>query len=184
MNWVTGIPVGITCFDSAGDPAAGIGPDGTLYLGMLGFYSGINPIPLGHEGDNGVFVFTSGNGGKTWIQHTVFFDTSSSFEDDKDWLTVDNTPGSPTLGRVYEAWTRFGQGVSSFGGAGSPIRLAYSDDKGVTWNVFSTPVSGRQPPTAHSVLPWLPFPTLLTNAPTTSLPTLELLLTERSTSSG
>ena len=62
---------------------------------------------------------------------------------DKEWLTVDNNPGSPHYGRAYLTTSRFLNGQQG-AYAESPIWLSWSDDGGLTW---STPreISGSHP---------------------------------------
>lgn len=46
--------------------------------------------------------------------------------DDKELMAIDNNPASPYYGRIYVAWTDFGQG--------DQIYNVYSDDAGATWS--------------------------------------------------
>jgi hypothetical protein len=141
---MTAVPPGATCFDGAGDPSAAIDTStGVLYMGSLGFFFGLNPIPAGHTNDNGVFVFRSTDHGQHWSQTNVYVDASATRTNDKDWITVDNGATSPKHGSLYAVWARFGEGSSPFGGGGSPIRLANSSNGGVTWHVYPTPVSAQ-----------------------------------------
>jgi hypothetical protein len=48
--------------------------------------------------------------------------------DDKPWLAVDVSPGSPHTNRAYVAWTRSG------GAEGIRVLLSYSDDGAHTWS--------------------------------------------------
>jgi hypothetical protein len=123
-----------------GDPAIAIANDGTAYHASLGFSQSFC--------ENGVFVSRSDDGGISWwtpvivpgrqgprpqgvvVYHSSAFDCSIFH--DKEYIAVDNS-GGPHDGRVYVTWTRF-----NFSGAGyleSPIYLAYSDDRAVTWTV-------------------------------------------------
>ena len=52
---------------------------------------------------------------------------------DKEWLTVDNNPGSPYYGRAYLVAARFLNGLHG-AYAESPVYFAYSDDGGRTWS--------------------------------------------------
>lgn len=68
--------------------------------------------------------------------------------DDKQWMTVDTTPGSPFYGRVYVTWTKFGgQGgqsviyVSHCGGDG-PGREQCDGSDWSRGRVVNTPVAG------------------------------------------
>lgn len=60
----------------------------------------------------------------------VTTDSEGLIGPDKEWLTVDATPGSPFADRLYMTWTHFGA-------SDAWIRTAYSSDQGMTW---STPV--------------------------------------------
>ncbi len=66
--------------------------------------------------------------------------------DDKQWMTVDNSPGSPFYGRVYVTWTKFGaQGgqssiwVSHCGGNGTGEEVCQEFTRG---KVLNKPVAG------------------------------------------
>jgi hypothetical protein len=155
--WEVGIPAGSTCFDGAGDPSAAIAgagdfDAGTLFMGSLGFYDGFNPIPAGHAGDNGVFVFRSTNHGVTWTPVPVYVDSApcciggaAPRFNDKDWITVDNGAASPNKGAVYVVWARFGEAPASPVG-GSPIRFGFSFTGGLSYGHFTAPISAQPGP--------------------------------------
>jgi hypothetical protein len=129
-------------FDGAGDPVIDFSATGVAYMGSLGFYAGLNPIPTGHAGDNGVFVFSAASPYTSWTQHTAYSDPNSANRvDDKDWIAVDKRTSGTAAGAIYAVWARFGEGSSPFGGGGSPIRLVASFDGGATWILLPTPVS-------------------------------------------
>jgi len=98
-----------------------------------------------------VSVSRSTDGGQTWATPvSVFHGTGTGIGPannavfwDKEWVTVDNHPGSPHYGRAYLAAARF---LNTLHGnyAESPIYFSYSDDGGLTW---STPkkISGSNP---------------------------------------
>jgi hypothetical protein len=95
--------------------------------------------PFVAQGD--VSVSYSANGGVTWSEPvTVFKGKGASIGPanqatffDKEWLVVDNNPGSPFYGRAYVVAARF---LNALQGAyaESPIYFAYSDDGGRTWS--------------------------------------------------
>jgi hypothetical protein len=112
-------------YDRASDPVVAFGPDGTAYLSVLLFYA--NSCPTA------VAVLRSTDGGQTWSKpfyaHTS---KSCSYSDDKNWIVVDNSKGSPNYGRVYQFWTPFISKSGAF--SGSPQAVRWSDDKGKTWS--------------------------------------------------
>jgi hypothetical protein len=108
------------------------GPDGTAYLSVLVF--DVNPCP---NQASAVLVFTSANGGRTWsAPHTVHRSTTCSFSDDKNWLVVDTSSGSPHRGRIYQFWTPFiSDAAGNFTGSRQAVR--WSDDHARTWSATS-----------------------------------------------
>jgi hypothetical protein len=76
--------------NNIGDPAAGIGRNGNLYIGHI-----TNAF--------GQAVSRSTDGGASWDAVTVL----GSGTLDKNHLWVDNAPGSPSEGNVYSSWTNF-----------------------------------------------------------------------------
>jgi hypothetical protein len=126
-----------------GDPSlAKDNKSGNLYMASLAFSSSFC--------ENGVFVYRSSDGGKSWSRPIVppfappqGVGIVTYWEDaldctifhDKEWIAVDNT-GGEHQGRVYVTWTRF-----KFTPAGSyvesPIVMAWSDDLGLT---FTDPI--------------------------------------------
>jgi hypothetical protein len=98
-----------------------------------------------------VSVSRSTDGGQTWNRPVrVFQGKGASIGPanravffDKEWLTVDNNPGSPFYGRAYLTTSRFLN--SSHGAyAESPIWFSYSDDGGRTWT-NPREISGSHP---------------------------------------
>ncbi len=127
---------------ATGDPAIAIASDGTVYYSTIGLSQSWC--------ENGIFVSRSDNGGITWwtpvvvpgrqgprVQGVVVyhpFATDCSIFHDKEYMAVDNSGGQHD-GRVYVTWTRYAfDELSDY--LESPIYLAYSDDKAVTWTVI------------------------------------------------
>lgn len=116
-----------------GDPTIAFANDGTVYYASLGFSASFC--------ENGIFVYRSDDGGISWWRPIISigrglvdywpyaFDCSVFL--DKEFMTVD-TSGGPHDGRIYVTYTRF---LFEPGYLESPIYLAYSDDKGLTWTV-------------------------------------------------
>jgi hypothetical protein len=97
--------------------------------GLGGFFSTAGDIS----------VSRSTNGGRRWSEPITVFKGKGSDAStgqvfwDKEWLTVDNSPTSPTYGRAVVTATRFLSGnQGSY--AESPIYMSYSDNGGATWS--------------------------------------------------
>lgn len=83
------------------------------------FYSSLYTNPLGQSS---LCLHVSTDGGMTWTgPREVTTATSSTDFPDKEFMDVD-----PETGRVLISWTNFG--------AGTTMRVTYSDDLGLTWN--------------------------------------------------
>ncbi len=78
-------------------------------------------------------VARSGDGGRTWTATFFGLTTGTSLFNDKPYIAVDTNPSSPFFGRVYVAWDRTDNGVSTH----NNIMVSSSADGGVT---FSNPV--------------------------------------------
>jgi hypothetical protein len=133
MPFLTTVVGGI--WDRVSDPVAAFGPDGTAYVSTLLFTTGC---------DSAVGVSRSTDGGRTFGRPVlVHVSHTCAVSDDKNWLVVDTSAGSPHRGRLYQFWTPF---LSDADGnlTGSPQVVRWSDDRGRHWsrtvNVSATDV--------------------------------------------
>jgi hypothetical protein len=98
-----------------------------------------------------VSVSRSTDGGVSWSEPITVFKgqgagigpANNAVFYDKEWLTVDNNPGSPHYGRAYLTTSRF-LNAQQGAYAESPIWLSYSDDGGLTWTPPKE-ISGSHP---------------------------------------
>lgn len=131
-------------FNRATDPVASIGPQGDLYLQTLGSTSGAFDLAA-------VVVSRSTDGGATWsTPATVFEQTNALISPDKNWLVVNDYPGTPNFGRLVSTWTNFVYNAAGTA-LGTPIVISLSDDRGATWspsvdlNPLGSSSQGSQP---------------------------------------
>jgi len=118
-------------FCSGGDPAVAYSlRDHAFYLSQLCFFRAASPSE--------VHVFKSVDGGKTWtpgrfaaVAATNYSPTfgldDPSFFNDKEYIGVDNYPGSPHYGRIYVSYTRFHMLPDGFSDS-CPIQLSHTDE--------------------------------------------------------
>gem|GEM_PF-1296407 len=128
----------------ATDPVAGISLDGTLYLNSL--------VALDAAFNVGrLVVQRSDDHGQTWSNPITIYtgpvlSESNWIFPDKNWMVVNDLPGSPNEGRIIVTWTNFrtqvGPGLNL---QDVLIMCAHSDDAGNTWStpVFVTPAGGE-----------------------------------------
>ena len=130
-------------WERATDPVAGFAADGTAYINSFAFNR-----TTGDE--TAVVVHRSDDGGLTWRGPFVV-DASDTFRQsyDKNWMAVDTGADSPHRGRIYVAWTNFISGQSG-SYSGSPLLIAHSDDRGVSW---SEPVRAARTRYAQGAIP-------------------------------
>ncbi len=112
-----------------GDPAVAFDAAGNAYFAELGNTSGCPDIPR---------VYKSTDGGLTFGPpvNTLVDPSPSDHFIDKEWMGVDNSPGSPHFGRIYYTVTNFhtpaGCDLNNY--IDNRIQLTYSDNQGATWS--------------------------------------------------
>jgi hypothetical protein len=118
-------------FCTGGDPAVAYSRrDHAFYMGQLCFF---RSLPFSE-----VQIFVSHDNGRTWTPGRTAavaatnFDyatgtVDTSFFNDKDYITVDNSPTSPHYGRLYVGYTKFHLLPSGFSDY-CPLQLAYTDE--------------------------------------------------------
>jgi hypothetical protein len=111
-----------------GDPAPFVWPASSTWPGRLGM------SVISH----GAY---STNNGTSWSTPFAFSPGGGSAFD-KNFSAVDQTPGSPFLGRAYTVWTDF------TGASGYRIRISFTTNGGVSWSP-STFVSPTASPGHH-----------------------------------
>ncbi len=153
LTWNRGLIPNLTSvtggrFLRATDPVAGAGPQGDLYLQNLA-------SPQDNFTVGAVVVSRSTDQGVTWSPPvSVFESTSRLLSPDKNWLAVNDFPGTPASGRLVSTWSNF---VSNAAGATTSIDLvsSFSDDRGATWSAPTaiTPAGGAHQGTQPVFLP-------------------------------
>lgn len=114
------------------DPVLTVDSEGNFYACTL---------PLDWNLDlSGIAVQKSTDGGVSWSEPVVASDTSSSYFEDKQWITLDRS-SAPSYGNIYISWTRFSSITeillirSTDGGETYSEPVNVSDDEGVQWSV-------------------------------------------------
>jgi len=158
QTWVDGqVPMGRG--NGNGDPAPAFdaafqcpgAPAGTCSMALMAQLSNVGGQggPFVSQGD--VSVSRSLDGGLTWQPPVTVFKgqgtgigpANNAVFWDKEFIAVDNWPGSPHFGRIYVTATRFLNGLQG-SYAESPIYISWSDDGGLTWSAPKE-ISGSHP---------------------------------------
>ncbi len=123
---------------SDGDPVIAFGPKpdghgGYSYAnGARAYYSSLATI-TSLKGFEYIIVSYSDDDGQTWSAPVVATTRTNSAQfNDKNWVTVDATPGSPYFGTVYLSWTAF-RSATATGFGNEPVMVVSSTDGGLSF---------------------------------------------------
>ncbi len=132
-TWADGV-MPFQKYASQGDPTVAFCGDGTAVFGYLDYNGAYMPARL--------IVARSTDGGATWLGPGVVQESSGFPFADKPYIACAPAGTGVYANRAYVSWTNFGAGSS-------PIRVAYSTDRGQTWtgaqNVSGNGVQGSVP---------------------------------------
>jgi hypothetical protein len=118
----------------ATDPVAGIDAQGNMFLNTLAALDD-------SFSSSALMISRSTNGGASFDPPIeIARSAAAGLLIDKNWMTINTFPGTPTFGRIVTTFTSFDQN-------GYPLALAYSDDRGLTWSqwhyITPTPFYGQ-----------------------------------------
>jgi hypothetical protein len=121
-------------FDLLSDPIIDFGLQNRCLISGLAANSTTN--------EASIIVFRSDDGGQSFLNSTVVStEIGNGIFDDKEYLAIDKSPGSPFQGTAYISYTRFTNN-------GTQILLQKSENNGITWSV---------PVAITPIIPDLPF---------------------------
>ncbi len=132
----------------ATDPVAAIDLHGNLFLNTLNARN--DDFSLAD-----LTVVRSTDGGVTWSPPRVVYSApSAQVFPDKNWMTVNDHPGTTTANRLAVTFTTF-TSTATGTDTGNNLRCAISDDGGATWNTptFITPPGSENQATQPLFLP-------------------------------
>jgi hypothetical protein len=110
-------------FEKASDPWVAYGPDGRAYYASL-LFNETSP-------ENGIYVSTSEDGGRTWGPPVAVHNGNANSFEDKEAMIVDTYDDSPFRGRVYVTWDSVGETTQI-------LRVARSEDGGRSFRPIVT----------------------------------------------
>ena len=147
-TWRRGLPPALTVahggtYFRASDPVAAIDLNGALFLNNLSIVnSTLTLLDL--------TINRSFDGGGTWSPPIKVVTGTTQTRPDKNWITVNDHPGSPHANRLAVTYTNFTYNTAGQP-TGSNLLCTTSDDAGTTWQIPSviTPMGnsnqGSQP---------------------------------------
>ncbi len=118
ISWTNGYLPGLTQFGPGGGPNSGASDAAVAYNAKFGKWL-ICTLPIGNF--NQVAVSRSSDG-LHW-DNPIYIVTNQN--EDKNWITCDNTPSSPYYGNCYAEWDNLD--------SGDVLYMSTSTDGGLTW---------------------------------------------------
>ncbi|WP_310525742.1 sialidase family protein [Nocardioides sp.] len=132
---------------SDGDPVIMYGPrpdssgrfsyaNGTraYYATLASYKDNVGPYPA-NKAPEFLAVSFSDDNGASWSRPVIATPNHPVNFNDKEWIAVDDNPGSRFFGRLYMSWTQFRSSTAT-GNGNEPVQAVYSADGGST---FSAP---------------------------------------------
>ena len=117
---------------SGGDPVMASGPrpgpGGFSWSnGARVYYASLATV-VGAKGFEYIIVSYSDDDGATWSPPVIGTSKTSAADfNDKNWISVDDSPTSPFFGRLYLTWTEF-RSATATGNGSEPVMVAVSAD--------------------------------------------------------